>query len=292
MEILDNRIYRAEEIPAIANLSVLASIPYHHPQLESDVKGQGTTDIVPQLVGLISWQRPRSEWAEAYRALRTSILLSGTVAPPRSLLVTSGLPQEGKSTTSINLATVMAQRGGRVLLIDADLRRPSIHSVLGLNSEKGLSTVVAGTTSLEDTLQTTGVENLFVLPAGPLPPSPADSLGSASMKQLIQRCTTEFDFVIIDAPPVLSVTDAVILSVEVDGVVLVVRAGSSTKHCIRRTRDLVAGVGARILGVVVNAMNLNAADSYYYYGESKYSQYYNYYSDPERTAKASRAGSA
>ena len=178
MEILDNRIYRAEEIPAIANLSVLASIPYHHPQLESDVKGQGTTDIVPQLVGLISWQRPRSEWAEAYRALRTSILLSGTVAPPRSLLVTSGLPQEGKSTTSINLATVMAQRGGRVLLIDADLRRPSIHSVLGLNSEKGLSTVVAGTTSLEDTLQTTGVENLFVLPAGPLPPSPADSLGS------------------------------------------------------------------------------------------------------------------
>ena len=180
----------------------------------------------------------------------------------------------------------MAQRGGRVLLVDADLRRPSIHTVLGLNSEEGLSTVISGSTTFEAAVQSTPVDNLFVLTAGPLPPSPADLLGSDAMKTLLQRCATEYSFVIVDAPPVLSVTDAVILSVEVDGVVLVVRAGATTKHCVRRTRDLVAGVNARILGVVVNAMKLNAADSYYYYGESKYSQYYNYYSDPERTAKS------
>lgn len=292
LEILDNKIYRAEEIPAIVNLSVLASIPYHHPRLDGHTTDHATADAAGQSVGLISWQQPRSEWAEAYRALRTSILLSGTTAPPKSLLVTSGLPQEGKSTTSINLATVMAQRGGRVLLIDADLRRPSVHTVLNLNSDTGLSTVVAGSTTLEDTVLPTVVPDLFVLPAGPLPPSPADLLGSEAMKRLLQRCKAEYDFVVVDAPPVLSVTDAVILSVEVDGVVLVVRAGSSTKHCVRRTRHLVAGVGARILGVVVNAMNLNAADSYYYYGESKYSQYYNYYTDPQRVAESTKGNGA
>jgi len=283
MEIVDNRIYRAEEIPNIANLSVLVSIPVYQPKLE-EKPGQETSQIaLPQPVGLISWMQPRSEWAEAYRALRTAILLSGSNAPPKTLLITSGLEQEGKSTTSLNLATVLAQRGGRVLLVDADLRRPSIHVVLGLNPQNGLSTVLTGVSTLEDAVIPSVVPNLSILPAGPLPPSPADLFGSEAMKQLLERGR--------DAPPVLSVTDAVILSVEVDGVVVVVRAGSSTKHCIRRTRDLLSGVGARILGTVVNALSMSAADSYYYYGKSRYSGYYSYYSASGERQKPGGNGS-
>lgn len=285
-EMLDNRIYRPEEIPAVTNLPVLASIPFLSRSSEDDeLEREGESGTAKDLVGLVSWQRPRSELAEAYRSLRTAILLSSSEAAPRTILVTSGLPQEGKSTTAFNVATVLAQRGGRVLLIDADLRRPTVHELLGLDkAHTGLTNVLTSTQPLKDAVCKSSVPNLEALPAGPLPPNPAELLGSATMRKLLEQCKEEYDFVIVDAPPVLSVTDAVVLSVEVDAVLVVVRAGASTKHCIRKTSELLSGVGARALGVVVNAMRMSSADGYYYYGKAKYSQYYSSYGEGDSSA--------
>jgi exopolysaccharide transport family protein len=294
MEMLDNRIYRPEEVAAIVNLPVLVSIPLYSEADEniSDLP-ELPGHVGAQPIGLISWQQPKSEWAEAYRALRTAMLLSSSGAPPKTLLVTSGLPQEGKSTTSLNIATVLAQRNRRVLLIDADLRRPSLHTVLNMKPEFGLSTVVAGETNLKDALIATAVPNLTVLPAGPLPPSPAELLGSDAMKRLLEECRNEFDFVIIDAPPVLSVTDSVILSVEVDAALIVIRAGYTTKHSLRRTCELLAGVGARVLGTVLNGMSIGIVDGYYYYGKTKYTDYYSSYSPEEgKNGTSARSASA
>lgn len=274
-EMLDNRLYRPEEISAIADLPVLVSVPFYGTPLQEGF--EPAKHLEPensQRVGLVSSRQPRSQWAEAYRALRTAILLSSSGAPPRLILVTSGVPQEGKSTTSVNLATVLSQRGTRVLLIDADLRRPSIHKILGVHSGQGLSTVLTGTSTLNEAVVVTSVPDLAVLPAGPIPPSPSELLGSDAMKALLSQCAEEYEFVILDAPPVLPVTDSVILSTEVDAVIYVVRAGSTTKHCVRRSREVLAGVGARVLGVVVNALSTTFADSYYYYGKSDYAPYY------------------
>ena len=273
-EMLDNRVYRPEDIPLVASLPVLATIPIFLPPMNDDEEDSVGPAPEAEPVGLISWRQPRSECAEAYRALRTSVLLSSSGAPPRLLLVTSGLPQEGKSTTSLNIATVLAQSGSRVLLIDADLRRPTMHKTLGVRSAGGLSTVLSGSHSLAEVVFKTEIPNLDLMPAGPLPPAPAELVGSVAMRSLLHESKSKYDFVIVDAPPVLSVTDAVVLSTEADAVLFVVRAGASTKHCIRRSRELLSGVGARVLGVVMNALAVTFADDYYYYGNVRYQGYY------------------
>jgi capsular exopolysaccharide synthesis family protein len=214
--------------------------------------------------------------AEAYRALRTSILLSSLGSPPKVILVTSALPQEGKTTTSINSAIVLAQKGSRVLLVDADLRRPGIHHKMGLKPRAGLSTLLAGSDSFESlVIPSPQLPNLFVLPAGPPPPHPAELLGSQLMKNYLMQWREKFDHIIIDTPPALSVTDAVLLSVDVDSVILVIRSGQTTKEALRRARDILHQVNARIMGVVVNAVDLQSPDLHYYYYGTKYGgQYY------------------
>jgi capsular exopolysaccharide synthesis family protein len=218
--------------------------------------------------------------AECYRALRTSILLSSLGAPPKLLLVTSALPQEGKSTTCVNLAAVLAQKGSRVLLVDGDLRRPSLHALLGVENVTGLTTLLTGQAGAETLVQATKVANLSAITSGPLPPDPAELLGSSLMKEQLARWATEFDHVIIDSPPALSVTDSVALSVEVDAVIIVVRAGQTTKAALRRVRDMLAQVNARLLGVALNAFDITSTDyQYYYYYRSRPSHYGRYYSD-------------
>src|SRR5207302_3329269 len=171
---------------------------------------------------LITHARPRSEAAEAYRSLRTSILLSSYGAPPKVILVTSAVPQEGKTTISANSAMVLAQRGGRVLLVDADLRRPGIDRLFGFRSRGGLSTLISGSDKFEDVIfPFPELPNLYILPAGPIPPHPAELLGSAVMKEHLVRWRDQFDHVIIDTPPCLSVTDAVVLSPQADRIILV-----------------------------------------------------------------------
>ncbi len=219
--------------------------------------------------------------------MRTSILLSSSGAPPKVILITSALPQEGKTTTSINTAIVLSQNGSRVLLVDADMRRPSVHRVFGINSRVGLSTLLAGSSSFEDsTLTSSEVPNLTVLPAGPPPPQPAELLHSETMKRLLAQWREQYDHIVIDSPPALSVTDAVLLSVQADSVVLVIRAASTRKAALQRACDLLGQVNAQVMGFVMNGVDVNAADfdNCYYYG-SKYGGY-GRYSEEDRPRRA------
>jgi len=194
-------------------------------------------------------------------------------------MVTSALPQEGKTTVSANSAVVLAQKGGRVLLVDADMRRPGIAKAFGLKASGGLSTLLSGMDTMENVVVPfPGLPFLQVLPAGPIPPNPVELLGSSVMKDCIARWRNEFDHIIFDTPPCLSVTDSVVLSVEADRVILVARSGQTPKGAVQRASELLLQVNARVMGVVLNAFNVRSTgDNYYYYG-SKYSG--GYYQEP------------
>jgi len=278
VEVMDNTVRTPEQVQTVSALPALGIVPMsialngnrHHGRgarlLNS---GQGKVEI-------ISHSHPKSEIAESYRALRTSILLSSLGAPPQVILVTSALPQEGKTTTAVNSAIVLAQQGGRVLLVDADLRRPSIHASLGLRTKGGLSTLLTGSSQLEQVMvRAPQVSMLYVLPAGPTPPQPAELLSSQLMRDFLRKWREQFDHIVIDTPPALSVTDAVALSVVADSVILVIRSGCTSKEALRRARDILLRVNAKVTGVVVNAADLRAPDlHHYYYSGGNYASHY------------------
>lgn len=285
LEALDTTVRTPDQAETISGLPTLGVIPLHS-MLDAAVSRINTSRLLhagphnkARLESLIAYLEPRSEIAEAYRALRTSILLSSVGQPPRSILITSSVPQDGKTMTSVNTAVVLAQQGKRILLVDADMRRPSVHKIFGLGGHVGLSNILTGGAKTSDTLQATVQPNLFVIAAGPIPPHPSELLSSALMQDLIKKWREEFDHVIIDSPPVISVTDAVLLSVQMDAVILVIRSGQTTTALVRRTRDLLQSVKANILGVVVNAADLTSPDYYNYYYRSKY-RYYTDHKEP------------
>ena len=284
-ESLDTTIANLEELTTITALPALGTIPL---QLGANGRRRrltagATAGEEQEATGPITYVRPKSEAAESYRALRTSILLSSFGAPPKVILVTSALPQEGKTTVSTNSAMVLAQKGGRVLLVDADLRRPGIGKTLGIKSTAGLSTVLSGVDKVEEAIVPFAqLPNLYVLPAGPIPPNPVELLGSTVMKEYIARWRKEYDHIIIDTPPCLSVTDSVVLSVDADRVILVARSGQTPKAALRRASELLTQVNARVMGVVLNAFNLRSADGYYYYYGSKYASRYYQQSEEEQ----------
>jgi succinoglycan biosynthesis transport protein ExoP len=292
LESLDTSIRNMEEVSAISTLPALGTIPLQTSRNGHSRKRLKTVsaDIEKsESPALVTYVRPKSEGAEAYRALRTSILLSSFGAPPKVILVTSALPQEGKTTISANSALVLAQRGSRVLLIDADLRRPGIDKLFGFRSRGGLSSVISGVDKIDDVMVPfTRVPNLWIMPAGPIPPQPAELLGSSVMKDHITRWRNEFDHIIIDTPPCLSVTDAVLLSPEADRVILVARSGKTTKAALRRACDLLLQVNARIMGIVLNALDLRSGDAYYYAYGKLYARYYDEASRQDETTPASK----
>src|SRR5208282_2210661 len=208
--------------------------------------------------------------------------LSNLGAPPKVIMVTSALPQEGKTTTSINCAVVLAQKGIRVLLIDADLRRPSIHKTLGMGPRSGLSNVLTGSATLEDAITRSSVlPNLSILAAGTPPPNPAELLASTNMRDVLNELRGQYDHIVIDTPPTLSVTDAVVLSPRADAVVLVIRSAQTTKQALRRSREVLMQVNAKVAGVLLNAVDLSSPDYYYYYEyQGKYSRYYQEHEPP------------
>lgn len=277
LEGLDNTVRTTEQAQAISGLASMGMIPLGS---KSAREGANPKRLViatsKEAVELVTQVRPQSQMAESYRALRTSLLLSNLGAPPKVIMVTSALPQEGKTTTSINTAVVLAQKGVRVLLIDADLRRPSIHKTLGMGPHSGLSNVLTGSTKLESAITRTAVlPNLFVLAAGTPPPNPAELLASANMRDVLNQLREEYDHIVIDTPPSLSVTDAVVLSPRADAVVLVIRSGQTTKQALRRSRDILTQVNAKVVGVLLNAVDLSSPDYYYYYEyQGKYARYY------------------
>ena len=287
MEGIDNTVRTPEQAQMISGLPSLGMIPHGSRSNEPGARARLALASSREAVELVTQSRPKSQMAESYRALRTSLLLSSSGGPPKVILITSALPQEGKTTTSINSAIVLAQKGMRVLLIDADLRRPSIHKTLGMGHKAGLSNVLTGSAKLQQAITaSTVLPSLFVLPGGTLPPNPAELLASASMKQLLDELREQYDHIVVDTPPTLSVTDAVVMSTSADRVVLVIRSGQTTKQALRRARDILLSVNAKVCGVLLNAVDLTSPDYYYYYEyQSKYGS--RYYAEESSEAAAS-----
>ena len=214
-------------------------------------------------MNLITLTDPRSPVSEAYRTLRTNLSFYSIDKPIRSLVVTSPAPNEGKSTTIANLAVTMAQSGRRTVLMDCDLRRPSLHEIFRVGNDAGVTTMVLDPEQ-EPMLQETGVDNLSLLPSGPQPPNPADLLGSRQVDRVIERLSAEADIVLIDAPPVIGVTDAVVLGAKVDGVLLVISAGETRRDHAERAKELLEKANVRIIGATLtNAPRETTIDGYY-----------------------------
>ncbi len=229
----------------------------------------------------------RSPLAEAYRHLRTSVLLSSPGRAPKTLVVTSCVPAEGKTTTTINLAMTLAQTGARVLVIDGDMRRPSIHGSFGAENKRGLSNILSTDMSEAEMLafvQQEKESGLYLLTSGPVPPNPAELIGSDQMRKVILELGSTFDHIVIDSPPVASFTDGVLLAAIADGVILVIHANECSRKVVQRARQALVDVGGKVLGVVLNQVNLRSPDFYY-----SYHSYSNYHSDSEFTTTAPRA---
>jgi capsular exopolysaccharide synthesis family protein len=271
---LDNSVKTPEEVEQLVNLPALGLVPSI-----ASVNGasrRALPGVAPRASGseLATVAQPHSVVSEAYRALRTSILLSTSKHPPQVILITSGQPREGKTTTALNLAITLAQRGDRVVLIDSDLRRPRVHRAFHIGNEVGLSSFLAGTLSIDQLPRAVAkVPNLFVITAGPTPPNPAELLSSEPITLLFSELRRQFDFVILDSPPTITVADSMILAAHADGVILVAHGGVTTRESLRHTRKLIASTNARIIGVVLNNVDIRSADYRYYYSYY-YGDYY------------------
>jgi len=298
LDSMDNTVRTPEQAQIISALPSLGMIPLgSRSSREVGSRQKLALASSKEAVELVTQSRPRSQMAESYRALRTSLLLTFAGGPPKVILITSALPEEGKTTTSVNSAIVLAQKGTRVLLIDADLRRPSIHKTLGMGPKIGLSNVLTGNATLQQAIiPSTILPDLFILPAGTPPPNPAELLASNKMKNVLEELRKQYDHIVIDTPPTLSVTDAVVMSTSADAVVLVIRSGHTTKPALRRARDILLQVNARVCGVLVNAVDLNSPDYYYHYEyQGKYGHGYyqeDAWSSAEEAASKATSGGA
>ncbi|HEV8542678.1 MAG TPA: polysaccharide biosynthesis tyrosine autokinase [Verrucomicrobiae bacterium] len=244
--------------------------------------------VIPQNVGSLIQEGPDSPHAEAYRVLRTNLLFSRKQEDLNTITVVSGGAGEGKSTTIFNLATVFAQNGSRVLLVDSDLRRPSLHKLLNVSNSLGLTNFLLKQNTIEEVIQTTSLPTLHFLPSGKLPSSSLGVLNSAQMREFIKRAKERYDFVFFDSPPIMGVSDASILASEVDIAMLVIQYRKYPQVMTLRAKQMVEKVGGNLLGVVLNNINISQ-DSYYYYYSG---YYYDYYSRQEDDAKHGKNGKA
>lgn len=218
---------------------------------------------------LIAAIDPRSPISEAYRSLRTNVDFSSIDGKIQVIMVTSAGPGEGKSTTIGNLAITYAQAERKVVLIDADMRKPIEHHTFQVSNRLGLSTILSRQSDLNSAIQKTAVPNLHVIPAGPVPPSPAEMVASRSMEALVEELRKQYDVILIDSPPLLAVTDAQLLSTRCDGVILVIDHGKVKKDIAQKAKANLDKVGAKILGVVLNNIKRKKNESYYYYYSEK-----------------------
>jgi len=272
LDFLDDTVKSVEDVDRYIHLPALALIPSGHDRRLPGVRS-GAPAPPSNTTALAMITDVRSPITEAYRHLRTSLLLSSAGKPPKRILITSSQPAEGKTTTGINTAFMLAQTGAQVLMIDCDLRRPRLHAQFDLPNTKGLTTWLSGEKNLDGLIQTCEkAPNLKVLTCGPVPPNPAELLGSEEMRKLLDILSEQYAHIIIDSPPAISFTDASILSTMVDGVILVVHGGRSSRAVVRRAKQQLLDVGAHIFGVVLNNVKVETHDEYYY---SRY--YSNYY---------------
>jgi capsular exopolysaccharide synthesis family protein len=280
-EYLDNTLKTPEDVQRFLHLPALgvipasntngkAKLPYGYgygygmqkPLLEAGSADNGGKGHHSELMAA----QGNSPLSEAYRSLRTSVLLSTSGRPPRIILVTSGHPGEGKTTTVVNLSTALTQLGSRVLTVDSDMRRPRVGTLLKLpSSPAGLSTLLTGQFSLDEVVMSTQVPNLFAIPCGPIPPNPAELLASDSMQRFIEEAAQKFDYVVLDSPPVLHVTDARILAPQAEVVVLVAHGGVTPHEAVKHARDHLRQANANLIGLVLNNVDFSSVGYDYYY---------------------------
>ena len=264
LEALDTTIRTSEEAEMVSALPVLAAIP----QTGAGEFGRTWKKLPPDertaQLRLIAFNKPHSQAAESYRSLRTSLLLCANGTPPKVLAITSSLPSEGKTLTAVNCAIVLAQQGARVLLVDADLRQPSLHEAFGIPQDPGLSGILAGAcTESEAAVRAEAIPNLAMLTSGLPRAYPAEMLASPKMADLMDRWRSEYDHIVIDTPPVSMFTDAVVLGARADAVLLVARACTTTKQMLRHTCDVLQRANVNVAGVVLNSVDLHHQNGYY-----------------------------
>jgi len=276
-EYLDNSVKIPEDVEQLVNLPVLGIIPavssvMSYAARRRPLPQSATTSGTTSELATVS--QPQSVVSEAYRALRTSILLSTSRHAPQLILISSGQPREGKTTTALNLAITLAQRGDRVALIDTDLRRPRIHRSFQMTNDRGLSTFLTSQATPEELARPVRqVPNLYVITSGPTPPNPAELLSSEPLEALFAELRRHFDFIVLDSPPAISVADSMILAAHADGVMLVVHGGVTTRETLKHTTKLMNSVNAKILGIVLNNVDVRSVDYKYYYS-NYYGDYY------------------
>ncbi len=263
LDFLDRSLKSAEDVERTVGAPLLGVIP-----IVDDVNGEGDEAIRDR--DLYVFNHPTSRAAECCRSIRTNILFSSADNPMKSITVSSGRPREGKTTSTIYLGTIMAQSGQRVLLVDTDLRKPRLHKPLGVSRTRGITNLILGDASLDDCIKTTDIPNLFVLPCGPQPPNPAELLLSNRFKEVMEQLEERFDRVIFDSPPLLAVTDGAVLARLTDGVVIVAQAGKTTLDDAATSARTIRDVKARIIGVILNDLDISQRKYGYY------TYYYNY----------------
>ena len=273
LEYLDNTVKLPDEIKEDLNIPFLGAVPAF--------SSNGIPKHMPS--DLVTIHSPKSAASESYRSIRTGIMFSSADKSPQVIMVTSVSPLEGKTTSAANLSVTLANAESRVLLIDADMRRPRIHKIFGLDRRIGLSNVLVGTVPLKDAIVASAVVGLDILPVGNIPPNPSEIIGSQKMGQLLDALRKKYARVIIDSPPMMAVADSLVLSQLVDRVLLVIRSGETPRPAIQNSLAQLQTVNAKILGAILNAVGVGR-DSYYYY---QYSHYY-YGEDPEGRKKKSR----
>ena len=253
LEYLDDTMKNADDVQRVLKLSTLGAI----------TRIASIHDPADQLITL---KHPRSPIAEAYRSLRTNLRFSGIENPSGAIVITSAGPGEGKTTTAANLAVIIAQSGKRVILLDTDLRRPSIHKIFGFTNDVGLSSLFLGdATTLHMVMQPTSIDGLWVIPSGPLPPNPSEILDSKQMGEILAQLRGQSDMLILDSPPVLAVADASILGSRCSGAVMVIEAGRTRTGVARRALETLAQTNTKVLGVAFNKISQRQAAGYYYY---------------------------
>ncbi len=273
MDYLDDSVKTSDDIGRHLGLPTLALIPHHSMSEKRRLSLPQANGAASPATSIVTLEERHSPVAEAYRHLRTSLLFSSAGKPPQTILVTSSQPSEGKTTTAINTAITLAQSDVDVVIIDCDLRRPRLHSYFEMENTQGLTNYLSGEPNTDHLIKRCkGLPKLRVITSGPIPPNPAELLSSDEMKKLLQFLRGRYKHVIIDSPPAISFTDAAILSTLVDGVVLVAMAGKSSLHLMRRFKQRLGNIGARVYGVVLNGIKANSVE-YGYYGTG----YYDYY---------------
>jgi polysaccharide biosynthesis transport protein len=274
-ELTDRRFRTPQQISQQLGLPIFGHIPWFpsDPVMGLDAASNGRT-LAPVLC---TYHRPRSPESEAYRGLRTALFFSGVTEEERVIQVTSPNAGAGKTVLVANVAISMAQSGKKVLLIDAELRKPGLHRLFGISGQVGLASVIAKDVEIQDAVQDTGIGNLWLLPCGPIPPDPAELLTSSRFSELIAVVRDKYDYVLIDSPPILAVTDPCIVAARVDGVLLTLHISQDRRQHAQRAHALLSAMGVNILGVVVNGIPQDDADyavGYGYHGHPQNGQPY------------------